>query len=188
MNRLVLLVGIFLAAVLGTHAFAQQKNEFGKVAATPSPEMEKLARFFIGDWDTTEIMERSEYFPNSGGRKGISHWRLDVGGTTLIGTGFSDGPVGPLDHLIVIWWDQKAKLYGYFVCFKDTASSCLERGTAHWEGDNFVNDYDEVEHGKKVKWRDSFIDMTPNSHTLIAARLQPDGTMKTLITTHSQRR
>ena len=187
MNRRMLLVSILLASVLGTCAFAQ-KSESGKTAGTPSLEMEKLARFFVGDWDTTETMERSQYFTNGGGRKGISHWRLDVGGTTLIGTGSSDGSVGPLDHLIVIWWDQKAKLYGYFVCFKDTGSSCIERGTAHWEGDNFVNDYDEVEHGKKVKWRDSFVDMTPNSHTLIAAQQQPDGTMKTLITTHSKRR
>lgn len=188
MNRRMLLVSILLAAVLGTCAFAQQQNDPAKPAETPSPEMEKLAKFFVGDWDTTEIMERSEYFPNGGGRKGVSHWRLDVGGTTLIGNGFSDGSVGPLDHLIVIWWDNKTKLYGYFVCFKDSGSSCIERGTAHWEGDNFVNDYDAIEHGKKVKWRDSFIAMTPNSHTLIAAQQQPNGTMKTLITTHSKRR
>ena len=44
-----------------------------------------------------------------------------------------------------------------------------------------------MEYGKKVKWQDSFIDMTPTSHTLIAARQQDDGTMKTLITTRSTR-
>jgi hypothetical protein len=64
----------------------------------------------------------------------------------------------------------------------------MERGTAHWEGENFVNDYEEMEHGRKVKWRDSFIGMTSTSHTLIAARQQEGRTMKTLITTRSTRR
>jgi hypothetical protein len=162
-KRRMLLVGILTSAIFVSFAFAQQKNNSGKTAETASPEMERLAKLFVGDWDTAEAMERSEFFPSGGGRKGISHWRLGVGGTTLIGDGFSDGSVGPLDHLILIWWDKKAKVYGYFVCFKDTGSSCLERGTAHWEGDNFVNDYEEIEHGKKVKWRDSFIDLTPTS-------------------------
>jgi hypothetical protein len=183
-----LLVTILTSGILVSCAFAQQKSSPDKSAETASPEMQRLAKLFVGEWDTTETMERSEFFADGGRRKGISHWRLGVGGTTLIGDGFSDGSVGPLDHLIIIWWDNKAKVYGYFVCFKDTGSSCMERGTAHWEGENFVNDYEETEHGQKVKWRDSFIDMTPTSHTLIAASQQNDGTMKTLITTRSTRR
>jgi hypothetical protein len=62
------------------------------------------------------------------------------------------------------------------------------RGTAHWDGDTFVNDYEEIEHGKPVKWRDSFIQITPTSHGLIAAHDQGNGKMQTLITTKSTRR
>jgi len=62
------------------------------------------------------------------------------------------------------------------------------RGTAHWEGDVFVNDYTEDVKGKPVKMRDSFVDITPNSHTLIAAVETADGKLKTLITTRSTRR
>jgi hypothetical protein len=153
-----------------------------------SAEMERLAKTFAGDWDTTESMERSEYFPQGGGRHGTSHWRLGVGGTTLIGEGSSDGSVGPLSYMITIWWDKRAKVYYFFTCFKDTGSSCKVRGTAHWEGDTFVNDYEEIENGKPTKWRDSFIQITPTSHVLIAARDAGDGTMKTLITSRSARR
>ena len=169
MNHSQMLRYLFLCVVLSTLAY-------------------KLATALVGDWDTTETMEGSEYFPKGGARHGTSHWRLIVGGTTLTGEGHSDGSAGPLDHLIVISWDQKSKVYTYFVCFKDTGSACFVRGTAHWEGDVFVNDYEETEHGKKTQWRDSFVDITPASYTLIAARKQDNGAMRTLITTHSTRR
>ena len=181
---LILFALLFAVALL----FARNAAPSNLAVETASPEMQKLAKAFVGDWDTTEAMERSEYFPNGGGRKGLSHWRLGVGGTTLIGEGHSNGSAGPLDHLIVISWDSHAKVYSYFVCFKDTGSGCFVRGTAHWEGDEFVNDYEEIEHGKATKWRDSFIQITPTSHVLIAARQQDDGSMKTLITSRSVRR
>ena len=160
----------------------------GPSSEAPSAEMSKLAQAFVGDWDNTETMESSQFFPNGGSRHGSSHWRLAVGGTTIVGEGHSDGSAGPLDHLILIWWDKKASVYDYFVCFKDTGSSCRVRGTAHWEADAFVNDYGEIENGKQVKWRDTFTQITPNSYTLLAARQQNDGSMKTLITTHSTRK
>jgi hypothetical protein len=90
--------------------------------------------------------------------------------------------------MILIWWDKKAAMYQYLVCFKDVGSACWIRGTAHWDGNDFINDYEETQHGKKVKWRDSFVDITPNSYILIAARQEPDGTMKTLITTRAKRK
>lgn len=106
----------------------------------------------------------------------------------VVAEGNSDGSVGPLHYLITVWWDKKASLYHYFVCFKDQGSSCEVRGTAHWEVNNFVNDYEEIDHGTKTKWRDSFIDITPTSFTLVAAMQQPNGRMKTLITTQNKRR
>jgi hypothetical protein len=187
MNNCRRLLILFTLAVLPVWAHGQRARVSASNEAA-SPEMERLAKVFVGDWNTTESMERSKYFPNGGGRSGTSHWRLAVGGTTLVGEGHSDGSAGPLRYLITIWWDNKSQLYYFFTCFKDTGSSCRIRGTAHWEGDNFVNDYEEIEHGKNTKWRDSFVQITPSSHTLIAARDNGDGTMKTLITSRSTRR
>ncbi len=159
-----------------------------KSTTDASHEMSHVARALAGDWENIETMERSQAFPNGGERRGTSHCGLTTGGTTLLCEGNSDGSAGKLSHLIAIWWDRGAKVYGFFVCFKDRGSGCLIRGTAHWEGEVFVNDYSENVKGKPTKMRDSFIEITPNSHTLVAAVETPDGKMKTLITTRSTRR
>jgi hypothetical protein len=155
-----------------------------------SPEMDRLARALVGDWNTTESMERSEYFPNGGERRGQSHWRLAAGGTVLVREGASDGSAGPPRYLITIWWDPAAKVYSLLTCFKGTtdSSSCRLRGTAQWIGDTFVNEYEIEENGKVTKWRDSFVEMTATSRILIAATDVGQGIMKTLITSHSVRR
>ena len=134
-------------------------------------------------------MERSEFFPNGGRRSGNSRWRKTVGGTALTGEGHSDGSAGPLSYLITIWWDDSAKTYRFFTCFKDgQGSSCIVRGTARWEGGTFVNEYEELENGKPVKWRDVFTSLTPTSRRLVAARQSADGSFRTLITTRSVRK
>src|SRR5215469_6132759 len=52
--------------------------------------------------------------------------------------------------------------YGFFACFKDSGDAdCKVRGTAHWEGDVFVNDYTEEVDSKPTKFRDSFVEITP---------------------------
>jgi hypothetical protein len=168
---------------VSTAAAREEQPGGAAVHATVAPQMRRLVGLLAGDWNTTEAMERSEFFPQGGERRGITHWKAAVGGTTLVGEGHSDGSAGPLDYQITIWWDDSSKVYGYFTCFNDSAgSSCRVRGSAHWDGDVFVNDYEEVEHGRQVKWRDSFVQFTPRSHVLIAARESDDGTMRTLIT------
>jgi hypothetical protein len=153
----------------------------------PVPEMERLAEALVGDWNTTETMESGESFPNGGSRHGLVHVRLAAGGTTLIYEVHSDGSAGKLDGMLVIWWDKDANLYRVFVCFNNPSHPGEMRGTAHWEGDSFVNDYEQTVKGKKMSWRDTFA-FTPTSHTLVAAMRAGDGTMQTLITTKATRR
>jgi len=61
--------------------------------------------------------------------------------------------------------------------------ACELRGTAHWEGETFVNEYEEMVAGRKTKFQDSFSQITPISYTLIAAISTVPGAMKPLITT-----
>jgi len=159
----------------------------GVPGQSPVPEMDRLAKALVGDWNTTETMERGELFPNGGERHGIVHVRLAAGGTTLIYEVHSDGSAGRLDGMLVIWWDKEASLYRFFICFNNPNHPCEMRGTAHWEGDSFVNDYEEIVKGKRTPWRDSFT-FTPTSHTLVAAMEVAGGAMKTLITTRATRR
>jgi len=155
--------------------------------SSPVPEMERLAKALVGDWNTTETMERGKVFPNGDSRRGIVHVRLAAGGTTLIYEVHSDGSAGKLDGMLVIWWDKDASLYRVFVCFNNPKRPCEMRSTAHWEGDSFVNDYEDVVKGSKTSWRDTFA-FTPNSHTLVAAMEVGDGAMQTQITTKATRR
>ena len=149
--------------------------------------MGRLAKALVGDWNTTETMEPGKLFPNGGSRNGVVHVRLAAGGTTLIYEVHSDGSAGKLHGMLVIWWDKEANLYRVFVCFNNPGHPCEMRGIARWEGDSFVNDYEQTVKGNKTSWRDSFT-FTPTSHTLVAAMRTRDGMMQTLITTKATRR
>jgi hypothetical protein len=182
-----LLVGavvLITPLVIGA-ATQQTDNTTPPSPSSRVPEMERLAKALVGDWNTTETMEKGEF--SGGSRHGVVHVRLAAGGTTLIYEVHSDGSAGKLDGMLVIWWDKDANLYRVFVCFNNPSHPCEMRGTAHWEGDSFVNDYEETIKGKKAPWRDTFT-FTPTSHTLVAAMDVGNGTMKTLITTKATRR
>ena len=184
-----LLVGqlVLITPFLPGAAAQQTHSTTAPGSTSPVPEMERLAKALVGDWNTTETMEQGEFFPNGGSRHGVVEVRLAAGGTTLIYEVHSDGSAGKLDGMLVIWWDKDANLYRVFVCFNNPSHPCEMRGTAHWEGDSLVNDYEQTAKGKKMLWRDTFA-FTPTSHTLIAAMDVGKGTMKTLITTKATRR
>jgi hypothetical protein len=143
---------------------------------------------FVGDWKTEETMERSDLFPHGGGRHGITHWRLAAGGTTLIGEGHSNGSAGELNYVIAIWWDKPASVYRFFTCFNDSQQPCKVRGTAQWQGEKFINEYEEVVNGEKKKCQDIFTQDSPRTRSLVAVMETNDGKMKPLITTRSTRR
>jgi hypothetical protein len=150
------------------------------------PEMDRLAKALVGDWGTVETMERGQFFPNGGARKGTVHVRLASGGYTLLYEVHSDGSAGKLDGFLTIWWAKETKLYYFIACFNNPNGPCRMRGTAHWHGESFVNDYQVMVNGKNTQWRDTFT-FTPTSHTLIAALDAGDGTLKTVITTKATR-
>jgi hypothetical protein len=82
----------------------------------------------------------------------------------------------------------RKKSYRFLTCFKTpTDAGCELRGTAHWEGDTFVNDYEGEINGKRTKMQDLWTDITPNSHTPTAAYDTGDGVMKPYVVSHSTR-
>lgn len=170
-----------LALIVLPTVLRAQVREIGETNVRPAPEIKRLFEAFGGDWDTSEKRERTQFFPNGGERKGRSHVRLAADGAMLVMEGHSNGSAGPLSYIIVVWWDKDTSLYRYFTCFKDTDSDCEVRGTAHWDGENFVNDYEEVVDGKKMKFRDTFQDITPIAHTLIFAWVKDDGSTQPVI-------
>ena len=163
-----------------------QESTKEPAVSAANPEMDRLAKALMGDWDTVEVMERGQFFPTGGSRTGHVRARLASGGYTLLYEVHSDGSAGKLDGFLTIWWDRNAHHYSFFACFNDPESPCHMRGRAQWEGNSFVNYYDVTADGKKTPWRDTFT-FTPNSHTLVAQIDAGKGTMKTVITTTATR-
>lgn len=171
------------AALFSSSAHVQSDNS---AAIT---EMERLAKVLAGEWNTVEIVQHGKPVPEGQGRRGIVHVTLVGGGTALVSEGHSGGAVGgDLRWFIIIWWDTDAKIYRFLTCFKTPADAgCELRGTAHWDGDTFVNDYEEVINGKRTKIQDRWTDITPNSHTLTEAHDTGNGVMKPYVVSHSTR-
>jgi hypothetical protein len=153
------------------------------------PEMAWLAKVFAGDWNTVEIMQHGKPVPDGAGRRGTVHVRVAGGGTALVSEGHSVGTVGgDLQWLITIWWDPNAKCYRFLTCFRTPGDAgCELRGTAHWNGDTFVNDYEEVIDGKRTKMQDLWTDITPNSYTLTESHDAGNGVMKPYVVSHNTR-
>src|SRR4029453_10250152 len=91
-------------------AAQQAPNRTPLDQSRPVPEMERLAKAFVGDWNKTETMERGKFFPNGGSRHGVVRVRLAAGGTTLIYEVHSNGSAGKLDGIRVFWWEKGESL------------------------------------------------------------------------------
>lgn len=190
MNRSLLLFRYLITVLsLFTLAWAQRaEGATTSAESDSSPEIERLVRSFGGEWKVVETLEHSEFFPNGGTRKGTARVSLGTGGTTVIEDYHSDGTAGRLDFIAIIWWDKGAKLYRFFTCANNVNRACELKGTAHWEGETFANDYEDMVEGRKTKFQDSFSRITPTSFSLTAAISATPGSMKPLITTTYTRR
>lgn len=129
---------------------------------------QRLAKALAGDWQTVEVVQYGKPVPEGQGRRGTNHVYVANGGPVLVSEGHTMGTVGgELRWYSAFWWDPAANVYQYLTCFKAAdGNGCELRGTAHWEGDTFVNDYVETVDGKPTKMKDVWSDITPNSHTL----------------------
>jgi len=173
----------YAGALLASPARAQSAD------SAAIPEMARLAKVLAGDWNTVEIVQHGKPVTEGEGRRGTVRVTLTGGGTALVCEGHSVGTVGgDLRWFITIWWDPNAKSHRFLTCFKTaTDAGCELRGTAHWERDTFVNDYEEVINGKHTKMRDVWTDITPNSHTLTAEYDTGNGVMKPYVVSHDTR-
>jgi hypothetical protein len=190
-RKLLVVIGFLTAVGCNVTALAQVdtalRRDPSNSLKAANPQMSRIAARLAGDWDTVETMEQSSFFPQRGSRRGKVHARLASGGYTLVYEVHSNGTAGELDGFHVIWWDPKAKAYRFFACFNDAGEPCIDRGTAQWEGDAFVNNYYFEAGGKHIRGRDTFT-FTPSTHTLVAEiESGRNGRLTTLITTRATR-
>jgi hypothetical protein len=140
----------------GLTASTESSGSIPKVASdgsASSPEMQRLDRVFGGTWTTSENFAHNEFYPSGAEREGAARFTLATGGTSLIEEVHSDGSAGRLDFMVVIWWDNEAKIYNFFTCGNGGNNPCKIRGAAHWDGDSFVNGYELTIRGAKKNGR-----------------------------------
>ena len=180
----VLLLGLLCGVGLLSPSARGQSTD-----SAATPEMDRLAKVLAGDWNTVEIVQHGRPVAEGEGRRGTVHVTLAGGGTVLVSEGHSVGTVGgDLRWFITIWWNPAAKNYRFLTCFKTPGEAgCELRGAAHWEGDTFLNDYEEMINGKRTKMRDVWSDIMPNSHTLTAEYDTGNGVMKPYVVSHDTR-
>lgn len=148
-----------------------------------SPEMARLFRAFVGDWNVHESFEVSAS-RRGATRDGTATFR-ESAGFSLVEDYRSDGSAGELRFLALLWWDRSAGVYRLMTCAN--SDGCAMRGTARWEGDTLVNSFHSREEGRTVDYRDSFIEIAPESFTLLSEGVSEGKTVWRVTTRYTRR-
>jgi hypothetical protein len=177
--------GVLILIAISCAGWGRQQNADqsdtkspAETGVRPSPEMERLLNAFVGKWAVKETFEVSASKPGRT-REGTATFRAGPG-FSLIEDYRSNGSAGELHFLALLWWDQKSQVYALLTCANN--DGCQLRGNARWEGMNFVNIWVEEVEGKKISFKDSFVDITPSSFTLVSEGLD-NGTAVWRVTT-----
>jgi hypothetical protein len=156
---------IFSAGLIEAQVSAPSKASPPVVSRLqPSPQVNKLLDAFAGDWSVSESFEVSAT-EQSRTRQGSCTIR-ETPGFSMLEECKTNGSAGELRFMAILWWDPNSEAYQFFNCFNQ--GGCALRGTAHWEGSNLVNAWEEEEKGKKVAYKDSFVDITRESFRLVS--------------------
>jgi hypothetical protein len=125
------LAGPFGKLSMPATAYAQEKPP-----TLPTPEMQRLAKLYVGTWDYTETYPKSAFAPAGGQNTGVYTSELGPGGNSLINHFHSRGPVGDFEGMLVMTWDAKEKAYKSYIFGNDFPGALVENG--QWEGDALV--------------------------------------------------
>ncbi len=180
---LILTLGAALAATLGSGQ-AALPTPTATARLQPSPEMARLFRSFLGDWNVHESFEVSGDRRGSS-RDGTATFR-ESGGFSLVEDYHSAGTAGELHFLALLWWEPGSRVYRVLTCAND--DGCAMRGTARWEGVALVNTFEEKGKDRTIVYRDSFVEITPDSFTLVSEGVSGGKTVWRVTTRYTGRR
>src|SRR5260370_22576716 len=100
MKRSLWLSILLLSAFVPPFACAQQNAKSSQQAENAArPEMAKLAKAIAGDWNTSESMVKSEFFPNGGSPHARAHNPIVARAPRLFAGIHSHGSARTLDCL-----------------------------------------------------------------------------------------
>jgi hypothetical protein len=161
---LIMLIACAAGSAQSEKPMDSSAKQSSRTQLEPSPEMDKVLLTFVGNW---KVSERFEVSASKQGRTRQGQATFKTGpGLSLVEDYHSDGTAGELRFLGVLWWDPKSSIYQFFTCANN--GGCSVRGTAQWDHNDLVNTWEEEVNGKKTVFRDSFLDISPGSFTLVS--------------------
>jgi hypothetical protein len=130
----------------------------------PSPEIQKLAKTLAGNYSTTETHDPNPMMPKGGTGKGQARFTVGPGGHYVVESYNSKSDMGSFTGHGVFWWDPKVSAYRVVWC-DSMSPTCDTEGTMKWEGDKLVASGEYEMGGKKVAYRETIGNLTPNGFT-----------------------
>ena len=187
-HALIVMLALLFASSIIRLAAQGVSKDLAKLSSTA--ELERL-KFYIGDWDYSEIYEKSARFPNGGRNTG--RWTAHVGpqGRSIVHAFVSHGTGENYEGIEVMTWDPKEKVYRDHSLWYDSPDQWTYVG--RFEGDTLVYRGEVELDGKHVRFRsetrsrqgggftlDEFmsIDGGPEQATLHATAVPRRGTAK----------
>ncbi len=133
-TRIILCVVTAVVCVLLVQGWRAQGG--AKAAPSDAPEMERLAKWYVGDWEYTETYAKTPMTPEGAVNTGLYHSEPGPGGNSLVNRFHSKGPAGDFEGLLIMTWDPKEKAYKNYVFGNDFPGAVITIG--HFEGDALV--------------------------------------------------
>ena len=184
--RLVL-IGIVASSTMCLMSFCQTTADRSTAEARlPSPEMQSLAKAFVGRWSTTYRFEPGGMAANGGTGKGEELWRTGPGGYVLMEEEHIQAPFGEVFLLALHWWDKSSNSLRGMLCNNSGKAACnidsYSSSSLKWDGKQLVVDMEFPQGGKKMLWHEVWFGFTGNSFTQTGDMGEVGGPLKRVVT------
>jgi hypothetical protein len=183
-SRLIGFLVVFAVSVIcvGQTKQSPSTNE----ADIPAPEMQSLARAFVGKWSTTYKFEPGGMAAGGGTGKGEEVWRIGPGGYTLMEEEHVQAPFGEVFVFALHWWDKSTNSLRGMLCNNSGSAACdvdsYYNSSLKWDGKQLVIDMNFPQGGKKMLWHEVWSGFTSTSFTQTGDLGEVGGQLKRMVT------
>ncbi len=142
------LVPVILAWA-ATVALATGSGPQAAAPAGPAPEMQRLTKALVGDYDVIETHHAHPGAPEWS-ITGSARYRPGPDAVSVVEEYESNNPRGPFSAIAVLWWDAELAVFKHFEC--ETGEPCgIVPDTGRWDGDSVVFTREAERNGKKLR-------------------------------------